>query len=310
MTNYQAVNPKNLFLSEGISFNQTTLFNGTGKVYVGKNVHFGYALSPHFHGFHEMIQAGFDHSIIEIGDHTLLSNDIAIRALTKISIGKNCLIGDRTTIYDSDFHEVHPLLRRRSPGLSKPVIIGNNVWIGSQVMILKGVTIGDNSIIGAGSVVSKDVPANSIAIGNPARIINKDMFSYATEEELTPYLTLLKNQIQSLIEQELVLEAKELLLSYFPLVKKDVELLSFLSVVYLKEAQYEEAEKILKTSLKIDSSHVDSLYNLAFLYEQINKTKESLHLYKQALSYCTNEIQPIIEEKIQQLQSIIKETNE
>lgn len=52
-----------------------------------------------------------------------------------------------------------------------PVTIGNNVWLGSRVMILKGVSIGDNSVIGASSVVTKPIPANCIAAGNPAKII-------------------------------------------------------------------------------------------------------------------------------------------
>lgn len=52
-----------------------------------------------------------------------------------------------------------------------PVRIGNNVWIGVRVIILKGINIGDNSIIGAGSVVTKNVPNNSIVVGNPAKVI-------------------------------------------------------------------------------------------------------------------------------------------
>jgi lipopolysaccharide O-acetyltransferase len=57
------------------------------------------------------------------------------------------------------------------PLSSKPVRIGNNVWLGEYVCILPGVTIGDGSIIGASSVVTHDIPANSIAAGNPARVI-------------------------------------------------------------------------------------------------------------------------------------------
>ena len=53
---------------------------------------------------------------------------------------------------------------------ASPVKIGNNVWIGGNVVILPGVTIGDNCTIGAGSVVTKDIPASSIAYGNPCKV--------------------------------------------------------------------------------------------------------------------------------------------
>ena len=56
---------------------------------------------------------------------------------------------------------------------TKPIKIGNNVWIGGNVIVLPGVNIGDNVVIGAGSVVTKDIPANCVAVGNPCRVIRK-----------------------------------------------------------------------------------------------------------------------------------------
>jgi galactoside O-acetyltransferase len=56
---------------------------------------------------------------------------------------------------------------------AKPVYIGNNVFLGANVVVLKGVRIGDNAVVGAGSVVVKDVPSNVIACGNPARIVRE-----------------------------------------------------------------------------------------------------------------------------------------
>lgn len=56
---------------------------------------------------------------------------------------------------------------------SKPIVIGNNVWLGGGAVVLPGVTIGDNSVIGAGSVVTKDIPANVVAVGNPGRVVRK-----------------------------------------------------------------------------------------------------------------------------------------
>jgi acetyltransferase-like isoleucine patch superfamily enzyme len=55
--------------------------------------------------------------------------------------------------------------------ITAPVVIGNNVWLGSKVSVLRGVRIGDNAIIGAGAVVTHDIPANAIAAGVPARVL-------------------------------------------------------------------------------------------------------------------------------------------
>lgn len=54
---------------------------------------------------------------------------------------------------------------------ARPIKVGNNVWIGGNVVVLPGVTIGDNVVIGAGSVVNKDIPSNSVAVGNPCKVI-------------------------------------------------------------------------------------------------------------------------------------------
>ena len=65
--------------------------------------------------------------------------------------------------HDLDDHSITPP--------SRPIIVGDNVWIGTRAIILPGVTIGDGAVIGAGAVVTKDVPARSVAAGNPARIL-------------------------------------------------------------------------------------------------------------------------------------------
>jgi coenzyme F420-reducing hydrogenase beta subunit len=88
-----------------------------------------------------------------------------------IKIGKNAHIAKDVIIRDLDGHYIEDSTYRTA----KPVIIGDNVWIGYRAMILKGVTIGDGAIIAAGAVVTKDVPANSIAAGNPAKIIRSNV---------------------------------------------------------------------------------------------------------------------------------------
>lgn len=100
---------------------------------------------------------------------------------TKLKIGNNVKIGGNVLIIDTDSHPIDFLLRREPPHFesvqsaikSSPIIIDDDVWIGANCTILKGVTIGARSIIGAGSVVTKDIPADCIAAGNPAKIIKR-----------------------------------------------------------------------------------------------------------------------------------------
>lgn len=112
-------------------------------------------------------------SNISIGAGTTTSNNISIVACSKISIGENCQIGDLVTIYDCDFHEINPETRNNSVGEIIPVEIGNNVWLGSRVMVLKGVNIGDHCVITAGSIVTTSIPERTLAAGIPARINRK-----------------------------------------------------------------------------------------------------------------------------------------
>lgn len=107
-----------------------------------------------------------------VGNDTHIGYEVTISVGERVEIGDNCLIADRVFIADNSGHPTDPQRRRLkqkvSPEEIKPVKIGNNVWIGYQGVVLKGVTIGDNSIIGANSVVTKDVPADTVVAGNPA----------------------------------------------------------------------------------------------------------------------------------------------
>ncbi len=111
---------------------------------------------------------------IVIGADTGISGG-SICAASSVRIGHSCLLGANVTIADTDFHAIDPINRRynnRSTDIEvAPVVIGSNVFIGTNATILKGVQIGDNSVIGAGSVVVKDIPADCIAAGNPAKVI-------------------------------------------------------------------------------------------------------------------------------------------
>jgi acetyltransferase-like isoleucine patch superfamily enzyme len=109
----------------------------------------------------------FKNAEIKIGEGTYI-NGARITAKQFIDIGQHCTIAPDVLIMDSDFHAIG---NHNEEGKSAAVIIGNNVWIATRAIVLKGVTIGENAVVAAGAVVTKDVPAYTIVAGNPARII-------------------------------------------------------------------------------------------------------------------------------------------
>lgn len=102
---------------------------------------------------------------LKLGSNVSLS-DTLILSYAPVIIGDNVSFSYRNIIITSthDYNDFEKVI-------TKPVIIGNNVWITTNVTILPGVNIGENSIIGAGSVVTKDIPSNVYAAGNPCKII-------------------------------------------------------------------------------------------------------------------------------------------
>jgi acetyltransferase-like isoleucine patch superfamily enzyme len=100
-----------------------------------------------------------------------LNSDSSILCYHEIKIGHDVMIADSVTIRDSDSHRI--LDGRHIP--SKPIEIGDHVWIGTKATILKGVTIGDGAIIAAGAVVTKDIPPRALAGGVPATILRNNV---------------------------------------------------------------------------------------------------------------------------------------
>lgn len=107
---------------------------------------------------------------LTIGDRTFINKDFLVTGGGRITIGEDCLIGPRCSIYTPNHAEDR---ERRLAGWERvrAVTIGDNVWLGGSVTILPGVTIGSDSIIGAGSVVACDIPAGVVAVGNPCRVV-------------------------------------------------------------------------------------------------------------------------------------------
>ena len=107
---------------------------------------------------------------ISIGKRFFANFNFVVLDEAHVTIGDDCFIGPNVSIYTA-CHSTDPVERNSRREWAKPVIIGNNVWIGGSVTILPGVTIADNVTIGAGSVVTRDIPSNSVAAGNPCKVI-------------------------------------------------------------------------------------------------------------------------------------------
>lgn len=111
-------------------------------------------------------------SHIEVGKNFFANYNCTILDVGIVRIGDNVQFAPNVAVYTAG-HPVHPATRNTLYEYGIDVTIGNNVWIGGNVVICPGVTIGDNTVIGAGSVVTKDIPAWSVAAGNPCRVIRK-----------------------------------------------------------------------------------------------------------------------------------------
>lgn len=131
------------------------LFGSTGKnVYVEPNIRVDYGYN------------------IFVGENFFANFDCVILDICEVRFGDNCLLGPGVHIYTAT-HPIDPDERNAGKEYAKPIIVGDNVWIGGSSVINPGVSIGDNVVIASGSVVTKDVPNNVLVGGNPAKIIKK-----------------------------------------------------------------------------------------------------------------------------------------
>ena len=151
----------------------TKIYNNSNKITIGDNVYLrsikkGYQAGMPFPTTLLIDVAG---ASIEIGDQSRI-NGVYIHAQKKIVIGKMCVIASGVNIIDSNGHILYSADRtKKERDLPEEIIIGNNVWVGVNSIILKGTKIGDNSVVGAGSVVKGTYPENSLIVGNPATVV-------------------------------------------------------------------------------------------------------------------------------------------
>lgn len=118
------------------------------------------------------LQANWGGKHVHFGNNVYANFNLTLVDDTHIYVGNNVMFGPNVTVCTAT-HPIYPVIRYKQAQYNLPVVIGNNVWIGSNSVILPGVHIGDNSVIGAGSIVTKDIPANVVAIGNPCKVLRE-----------------------------------------------------------------------------------------------------------------------------------------
>ncbi|SFH56608.1 maltose O-acetyltransferase [Priestia megaterium] len=131
------------------------LFGSTGEnVYIEPNIRVDYGYN------------------IFVGENFSANFDCVILDVCEVRFGDNCMLAPGVHVYTAT-HPLDPTERNSGKEYAKPIIFGDNVWIGGSAVINPGVSIGDNVVIASGSVVTKDVPNNVVVGGNPAKIIKK-----------------------------------------------------------------------------------------------------------------------------------------
>lgn len=167
-------------LGEGVKFNGFPFINRArhSEIIIGNNCRFNSSKHSVKIGLFQPCSLATikEGARIVIGKNSGMSGT-SIVAAKSITIGNNVLIGSNCTIIDNDFHNTDPALRSSEEFAENPVVIQDNVFLGFNCQVLKGVTIGENAVIGAGSVVLSSIPPNSVAIGNPCKVLIKRNWS-------------------------------------------------------------------------------------------------------------------------------------
>ena len=155
-----------------VVLNQPVYCVGPGHVTVGAETMLGYYPSPHYYSGYCHFDTRTPEANIHLGERLGVNNNLTIISEGPgVWVGSDTLIGTNVQIVDSDFHGLAP--NKRAEPERAPVHIGENCFLGSNVIVLKGVTLGDHCVVGAGSVVTKSFPPYSLIGGNPAKLIRR-----------------------------------------------------------------------------------------------------------------------------------------
>jgi len=160
-----------LRLGDRVQFGRNFQTNGRLVIRGPGRVVFGDDVNAWAHAEKNVLITYTPDSRITIGSGTRL-NGAGIMAYTHVEVGPRCILGS-TLVFDSDFHPLDPARRHDpdAPVSCAPITLKENVWLGGQSAVLKGVTVGKNSVVAFRAVVSDDVPPNVVVVGNPARIV-------------------------------------------------------------------------------------------------------------------------------------------
>ncbi len=149
---------------------------GKGVTLVSENHYNGYVYNPAGINHPVMLSSLMPGAVLIIKDNVGMSGS-SIVATKKVVIGENTLLGNNSNIYDTDFHCIDALARRKQKSvdeaLASEVCIGKDCWIGANTTVLKGCVIGDETVIGAMSLVNKSIPSKVIAGGVPAKVLKE-----------------------------------------------------------------------------------------------------------------------------------------
>jgi len=110
--------------------------------------------------------------VVDIGSKSVLGQECTISCYEHVSIGRECIVADRSMFIDFDHSVAWVDAPIRTQGIyTRPVRVGHNVWIGYGGCVLRGVTVGDNAVLGTYGVATRDIPDNAVAGGVPAKVI-------------------------------------------------------------------------------------------------------------------------------------------